>query len=960
MEDSNRNDIMLNLNFRVIHGFSGINFDYIKNVNFSCLCLNIRSLRKNWNTFCVNVGNLLSCLKIIVLVEINIQEEENSKYTINGFTAEFLNRNKRRGGGIAMFIKNNLNYERIYIQSLAYECLRIQILDEGKIKYVDGIYRPPKLKRKRFIEELGRNLQHLGKKSDIVVLGDMNIDIRKSDKNHVKDYLEMLAAHGLMNVIQDDTRVDPSRGTSTLIQHIAVSMSDSPVLSAVIESDISDHHAVFYGTIAQGTTNTKEYRTSFIRNSTVDVHILSTDWEPVLAADDVDELYQKLLSTMHDIYEKSTVSKLLRSKCRQNPWISPDLREKCKQRDTLYRRWRSNRMNKSYEAEYKRFRNMVNKDIFVHKSSYYRKKFNLIRSDPRKTWNIVNEILGKKKPSLDEVITKNFPAEKCVSRLSNKFAENFSHQILRIVHKCNMSTSNHSNIVMPNSIFIEETTTEEIHGVLKLLSENKPAGVDGIRARDIKAHANVFAPIIARFINLSLTQAIIPHVLKTAVVRPIYKGGVKSLVSNYRPISILSVIEKCMEEVVTRRLLNYVDKHAIIHEKQYGFQKNKSTGKLLAEFSNTVNESLNKNHHVLVLFIDFSKAFDTLNHVKLLEALNRLGIRGMLADWLQNYLSSRSFRVRIKDTCSDDTAVLFGVPQGSKLGPILFILFTNELLRVFKHSTPFAFADDTAIVVTHKCLDTATRIMQNEFDKAVEWCHDNGLVLNHAKTKMMHIRGPRHKATRQRINFRSSICQSALPDQVIEVVECYKYLGVTIDSNFIWDRHINKLRSDLKKALFALYYLGSYSTTQVQKQVYYALVESKLRYGVLAWGNASNTHLNKLQKLQNTIVKKISSRNGTNSSGENCFKVLGAQQIFKMTLALEYYDDNRFQKPIDHQFNTRRRAHGMLQTPRSINNYGRRQLENSVPTTLNELPQNLRNIRNFKTRKKLLKEFFLN
>lgn len=190
--------------------------------------------------------------------------------------------------------------------------------------------------------------------------------------------------------------------------------------------------------------------------------------------------------------------------------------------------------------------------------------------------------------------------------------------------------------------------------------------------------------------------------MKTAVVRPIYKGGVSNRLSNYRPISILPVVEKCLEGVISARLQSFIDKHSLINKSQYGFQKNKNTGKLLGEFVNCVNESLNKSHHVLVIFMDFSKAFDTLNHTKLIQALNRIGLRGVMADWIMDYLHNRSFVVKIKDVTREKENVQYGVPQGSKLGPILFILYTNELLRVFKKGIPFAFADDTAIVVRHR------------------------------------------------------------------------------------------------------------------------------------------------------------------------------------------------------------------------------------------------------------------
>lgn len=248
-------------------------------------------------------------------------------------------------------------------------------------------------------------------------------------------------------------------------------------------------------------------------------------------------------------------------------------------------------------------------------------------------------------------------------------------------------------------------------------------------------------------------------------------------------------------------------------------------------------------------------------------------------------------------------------------------------------------------------------IMQEEFNAAVNWCHDNGLVINASKTKMMHIRSPQFKSTQSKILVKNDACPNT-PIETIEIVETYKYLGVIIDCHFLWSQHIDKLRMDLKKTLYALSHLQYYTTVPVLKQVYYALVESKLRYGILAWGNAATTHIQKIQKLQNTALKLINK--GYTRNNESTFKTLNVEQIFKMTLILEYYDDNRFIRPIDHMINTRRRAQGMLKLPTNYNTYGRRQLLYSVPSTINELPRHLVNIENFKTRKKYIKNFFLN
>lgn len=188
--------------------------------------------------------------------------------------------------------------------------------------------------------------------------------------------------------------------------------------------------------------------------------------------------------------------------------------------------------------------------------------------------------------------------------------------------------------------------------------------------------------------------------------------------------------------------------------------------------------------------------------------------------------------------------------------------------------------------------------------------------------------------------------------EAIEVVKTIKYLGVIIDDRFIWHEHINKLRQNLNSAIFAIAYLKRYATTAVQQQVYYSLVESRLRYGVLAWGNASRTHIEKLINLQRRIIRAIN----TNSFH---FKVLDVTNIFKMTAILEYYNDSRFQEPISHTLNTRSRAQGLLYIPEVINTYGRRQLSYVIPSLINHLPADLKNIQNFKKRKKLLKRYYL-
>lgn len=326
---------------------------------------------------------------------------------------------------------------------------------------------------------------------------------------------------------------------------------------------------------------------------------------------------------------------------------------------------------------------------------------------------------------------------------------------------------------------------------------------------------------------------------------------------------MLPAIEKILEEVVVRRLTDFLNKYKIIDIAQYGFQKGKSINKLLGNFANHINTCLSNNNHCLVLYIDFSKAFDTLSHEKLIQTLEKIGIRGNLLKWFQDYLSLRKYRVKVNNTSSDGMISQFGVPQGSKLGPTLYIIYANEMLRCLNNSTVFAYADDTAIVVNNKNLNIATQTMQTQLDLATKWCHDHGLIINATKTKIMHIK-PKHLINSNiKIKFHNYEClhqqcinyhnfQEKCTTE-IEVVQSYKYLGVYVDSSFKWKIHIENVRKKLRKSAYMLYHLSNCSTYSVLRQAYFSLAESYLRHGITAWGNA--TYCKTLQKSQNQILK---------------------------------------------------------------------------------------------------------
>lgn len=845
---------------QTLSNFNEINKNLLSHP-LSLIYMNIRSLRLNFNTFLVSIAKIINKIKIIILVETNISNNENNIYSIKGFYSIFVNR-EGKGGGVAIYIKENLNYSQISLETKSFESIQTDININNKNISLLSIYRPPDKKVSEFIKELEIIISKINNKQEIIIVGDINIDINKQNKT-TATYLDMLTSNGMQPMINECTREDPNKNTRTCIDHLFAKCNNTNDNAKIITTTISDHYALFFCSNIKQTNQVRPNHNNEgpkLNNLLVNKKIKEVNWNSVIKpCDNANEIFNKIHAILSDIYKNSYKTTKLSKKRSPFPWINEEIIKYCDKRDELRKKYKN---NKNIEKEYKTFRNFVNKKITYARNNHYRQKFIENRSDLRLTWQLINEIIGKKSNNIDDFIVKSFNNEN-ISNIANNFAKNFSDNVNNIVHNCDILTLQTVQPTIQNSIYLDPTNESEIENILKNINVKKGAGIDLIRPKDLKTHFKIFTPILTTLINKSLESSTVPDLLKTSIIRPIYKNGLTTNYNNYRPIAILPAIEKVLEEVVVKRLTNFLSKYKIINKNQFGFQKGKSINKLLGHFSHHINESLSKNEHCLVLYIDFSKAFDTLSHAKLIEILEKYGIRGNTLNWFKNYLELRTYHVKINNILSYTTTSQYGVPQGSKLGPILYVLYANEMLRNLQNSTTFAYADDTAIIVSHKNINIATKTMQHQLNNATKWCHDNGLIINATKTKLMHIKARHLLDSPIKLIFHNTEClhQQTLNtnasnetcNTVIELVQSYKYLGVYVDSNFKWKTHIENVRTKLRKSSYMLYHLSNCAPYSVLRQAYFSLAESYLRHGITAWGSA--TYCNTLQKSQNQILK---------------------------------------------------------------------------------------------------------
>lgn len=318
---------------------------------------------------------------------------------------------------------------------------------------------------------------------------------------------------------------------------------------------------------------------------------------------------------------------------------------------------------------------------------------------------------------------------------------------------------------------------------------------------------------------------------------------------NYRPISLLPVISKVFEKAFCSRIVSFLTDFDVLCESQYGFRRKRSTTNAVCElYLNIVNAFL-ANECLLATFIDFTKAFDTIDHKILLEKLPAYGIRGCALGWIRSYLSKRTMLVSTQCNLSREiTLNHYGVPQGSNLGPLLYIIYANDLPTCLTHTQAIFYADDTTIFLRGRSHTELARLMNIELEHVQQWCNANSLAINATKTKCILFSASSRP--------HSDMCLS-IGGQAIEFVPNFKFLGILVDERLSWKPHINELQSKLSRGLWAIRRVKHLVSYKGMLALYHALVHCHLVYGCLLWGSASENALKPLYILQKKAIRTI-------------------------------------------------------------------------------------------------------
>ena len=574
--------------------------------------------------------------------------------------------------------------------------------------------------------------------------------------------------------------------------------------------------------------------------------------------------FNSFYDTLEKIIEKHMPLRKITNKehkQRYKPWITNEILQSMRRRDTLLKKYIKlkdiERRNIVF-SEYKKLRNEILEKTRRSKSHFYRNYFEENNKNLRKIWQGIREIINiKNKASVTptSLMTNNKqttnPYE--ISNSFNTYYSNIADNILKerkYEGHPNLSFMNYMPRPQPESIAFHAVDGDDVYYIIKELNVNKATGPCSIPSKVLNLIKAEISRPLSWIANICFTTGVHPDKLKLAKVIPVYKKGSKLLTCNYRPISLLSNINKIFEKIVFSNLYSFLDKQNSIYDLQFGFRPKHSTTHALINITEKIREALDKGEYACGIFVDLQKAFDTVNHDILLAKLYRYGVRGVAYDWFKSYLTNRNQYVSILGFESNKLIIQNGVPQGSVLGPLLFLIYINDLHNAIKYSSTYLFADDTNLLNINKSTKKMEKQMNYDLKGLYWWLLANKISLNATKTEMIIFRKPCHETPIE--------LHIKINGQRLYPCKCIKYLGVYLDEHLRGSAHIEILLCKLRRANGMLAKSRHYTSPEQIKSIYHAIFASHMMYGCQIWGHSpTNTYINKIQILQNNALRLI-------------------------------------------------------------------------------------------------------
>ena len=848
--------------------FNRLNKD--RDAHLNVFSLNIRSLPLHGVELRIFLSMLKAKFHIILLTEIGAKNLSTVENLFPDYWFEHVPPNNSTKGGVGIYITKDIpkqDYEIMEDIQLRKGCDCVQCNFESlfvyvkycKIEYmIAGVYRHPNGKVPHFNEALGEALNKCPRQYVSIIASDNNIDIMNFNEKNVSEFVNTMLELKFLPYITLPTRITPH--SATCIDHIFIRLPAKKmqwnVTSGLFYCSISDHLPNFVSIKTDSIKSTKRPKIRLYgkQNCSNFRNLMTTfDWNSIYTSSD--DWYGDFIKQVKRFFDASfPLVTLSRKRAHDKPWVTTAIKNSIAHNHRLYRKTLTSD-NERHNAQYKTYNAILRKCIRKSESVYYQRLFEDKKNAVINTWKALGPIINPSK-SNNSGINKIKHNGKFISdneEISNIVNDYFCNVGRRLSEKITDRNNDFIDFLPPriqNSFYLSPVCQQDVLNEIKKLHPRKAAGPDNIGNKILQLCPELFSYNLAIIYNHYIDIGEYPQALKIAKVIPIFKKGERCLSSNYRPISLLSVFDKIFEKLICRKLVDFFEKHNILYNFQSGFRKLHSTTLALIELTDSIRKLLDDGNIVLSFFVDFTKAFDTVDHRILLHKLHHYGIRGHAHQFIKSYLTNRTQYTYINGTHSKTGDITCGVPQGSVLGPVLFLIYVNDLHRSVNECLTRLFADDTSINIANKNADELKRIATVNFRHFANWCECNKLTINYEKTNfiLFHAKNKRIPTYFDKIEIDRNI---------IKRVSTTKYLGIFLDEHLTWHEHIKYVHKSLLKYYGIFNKIKLFITKNIARQLYFAFVFSKIKYGIEVYGACSNEQLHRLQVVQSGLLKLL-------------------------------------------------------------------------------------------------------
>ena len=715
----------------------------------------------------------------------------------------------------------------------------------NKTILIGNLYRPPQGNVSNCSEYLENVLTNIDlHKIEVFLMGDLTLDILDKNNDQAKEIVNTLKQLGLRQLIKEPTRYSQNKDSCL---DLFFTNSDIIAESGVCNVNISDHQMIL---LTRKKPKFLKLKCSFngrsYRNYNRELfqeRIKDADWTFLDVNTSPNDQWKRWMNIITREIDTMCLIKTFKIKQIKQPWITPRLIELIKDKDKALKNAKKSK-NPELWTEAKRLRNACTNRLRKAKADFIKEQLETHSNDQKKFWKHIQDVLpsnmyGNKPISLlnnDGQILENEEIADHINQFFTDIGPNLAKD-------SNMDW-NYTGKMCAESLTHIETTSEEIIEICKTININKASCVNNVSSEILR---DVFLAVpdqLCEFFNNCFNVSAIPDNWKFAKVTPLPKGGNDQLVSNYRPISLLPLLSKMIEKIVHKRLYEHLSEYDLLDKRQGGFRPGHSTSSTCAYFTEDLYTAINNKEITIAVFIDAMKAFDTVNHQILINKLQNYGIRGALLEWLKNYLTNRKQCTVANNIVSDYRDITYGVPQGSVLGPLLFLIYVNDISSIIKNSKISMYADDTVVYISHSDPKTAITLIQSDLNDLNIWCNRNRLTINCKKTKYS-IYGMRSNIKKSKmLDIRLS-----LNAHILERVCSYKYLGLILDEHLNYNKHIKEMTKVISHKLYLLSKIRRYITQYACINIFKTMILSVIEYCDIIYAGTSHANLAKIDNL---------------------------------------------------------------------------------------------------------------